>query len=225
MIPLAAFIPATSASVFQHHPFRRLAECRRSSTTIPRSRRAPRLQPTHLQANLIPPNDEVDWVIVDVAENGLPSVSAEVIAATEDDAKSAVRAVLRDASAELSVVLTSDEAIRSVNSQWRGVDSATDVLAFPQDDPDQVVLGDVLVSVDTAARQAAEAGLETRDEIRILLLHGLLHLLGYDHVGKIEGDWLVMAQMENRVMNMLGWKGEGLVSAAQDPFYKDIVRS
>lgn len=101
--------------------------------------------------------------------------------------------MLRDAACELSVSLVSDAAMRGVNSKWRGVDSATDVLAFPQDDPDKVVLGDVVVSVETANRQADELGLALRDEIRILLLHGLLHLLGYDHEGETEGDWLVVS--------------------------------
>lgn len=122
-------------------------------------------------------------------------------------------------------MLTTDTAIQALNAKWRGVDAPTDVLSFPQDDPDRVVLGDVVVSVETAARQAAERSVTLRDEIRILLVHGVLHLLGYDHVGKTDGDWLVMANMENRVLKGLCWPGEGLVAAGLADGYGDVVRA
>lgn len=151
-------------------------------------------RPYATMAKLDPPNKEADWVIVDVATEdlspkSLPPTFSEDIA---DDAKSLVRVLLRDASAELSLVLCSDAHIKFLNSMWRGVDSATDVLSFEQSNGDDVVLGDVVISVDTARDQARENNYELRDEVRVLLVHGVLHLLGYDHEGKKEGDWLIV---------------------------------
>ncbi len=117
------------------------------------------------------------------------------------------------AGAELSLVLCDDAAIRALNARWRQVDAATDVLSFPQDD--EVVLGDLVISADTAARQAAERGHGLRDELRVLLVHGLLHLLGYDH--ELGPEPLAeMAGAEARLLERLGWTGAaaGLIERA-----------
>jgi rRNA maturation RNase YbeY len=94
-------------------------------------------------------------------------------------------AALRLADAELSLVLVSDREMHRLNYAWRGKDRPTDVLAFAQaEGPGGApvgLLGDVVISVDTARRQAAELGHSLADEGRRLLIHGLLHLLGYDH--------------------------------------------
>jgi probable rRNA maturation factor len=92
---------------------------------------------------------------------------------------------------ELSILLTSDEGIRLLNREHRGKDRPTDVLSFPQNEfrrplvprrgQNLAVLGDVILSIDTAARQARGRRRPLLDEIRFLLAHGLLHLLGYDH--------------------------------------------
>jgi len=87
--------------------------------------------------------------------------------------------------AELSLLLVSDGEMRKLNRDWRGRDRPTDVLAFAQREgpggaPDGL-LGDVVISVDTARRQAAERGHPLAIEGERLLVHGLLHLLGYDH--------------------------------------------
>jgi probable rRNA maturation factor len=87
--------------------------------------------------------------------------------------------------AELSVVLVSDPVMHRLNRTWRGADRPTDVLAFAQREgtggaPDGL-LGDVVISVDTARRQAAAHGHSLAAESDRLLVHGLLHLLGYDH--------------------------------------------
>lgn len=134
---------------------------------------------------------------MDVSLSGLSAPpTTTFVADAEDDAKSLVRMVLRDKSAELSMVFVSDIAMRETNSKWRGVDDTTDVLSFPQNDPDNVVLGDIMISVETATRQAEMGGIGLRDEVRILMVHGVLHLLGYDHEGAIEGDWLVVRSSE-----------------------------
>lgn len=83
------------------------------------------------------------------------------------------------ADAEWSIVLTGDERVRELNRVYRHKDKPTDVLAFPQDD--STLLGDVVVSVPTAARQAAAAGHALAAEVTMLLAHGLLHLRGWDH--------------------------------------------
>lgn len=95
--------------------------------------------------------------------------------------------------AELSILLTDDEGIRALNAEHRDKDKPTDVLAFPQDVESIEqgenlpgsglghLLGDVVISLDTAARQARSRRRELFDEVRFLLAHGVLHLVGYDH--------------------------------------------
>jgi rRNA maturation RNase YbeY len=80
-------------------------------------------------------------------------------------------------------MLCDDARIRELNKEWRGKDSAMNVLLFPEDQPagaPVILLGDLVISVDTAAKQAEERGHSLVDELRILLVHGLLHVLDYD---------------------------------------------
>lgn len=101
-------------------------------------------------------------------------------------------AMALDAGAELSVLLCDDETIHDLNRRYRGQDRPTDVLAFAMEEGPEVaggghrVLGDVVVSVETARRQAATAGRSLVDEVTMLLAHGLLHLLGFDHQSRAE---------------------------------------
>jgi probable rRNA maturation factor len=95
-------------------------------------------------------------------------------------------AALELGDAELSILLTDDAAMRVLNREHRGKDRPTDVLAFPlgrRRAPSEAptLLGDVVISIDTAARQAQGRRRDVLDEIRFLLAHGLLHLLGFDH--------------------------------------------
>jgi probable rRNA maturation factor len=99
------------------------------------------------------------------------------------------------AECELSLTLTSDRALRRLNRDFRGIDAATDVLSFsqieqagaPPLDPRSVKnspelpLGDVVISIDTAIRDARELRVSASSRIRRLLIHGFLHLIGYDH--------------------------------------------
>ena len=80
-----------------------------------------------------------------------------------------------------TIAFVSDKKIRELNRHFRGIDKATDVLSFPAGGPDDSELGDIAISVDTAATQAKENGLKFEVEISQLILHGLLHLSGYDH--------------------------------------------
>ena len=122
---------------------------------------------------------------------------------------------------QLSILLTGDEEIRQLNGQYRNLDKSTDVLSFPQDFPsawDQVrVLGDVVLSVETAARQAARGPLpriarrletygprgvsainawDINSELLFLLLHGALHLLGFDHEAEPEAEAMESAEAD-----------------------------
>jgi probable rRNA maturation factor len=96
-----------------------------------------------------------------------------------------------------TIAFVSDKRIRELNRQFRGVDKATDVLSFPAEEESN--LGDVAVSVETATVQARENGLSLDDEIAQLILHGLLHLCGYDH----ETDNGEMNRLELRLRRKL----------------------
>ncbi|GJL79945.1 MAG: hypothetical protein NPINA01_29340 [Nitrospinaceae bacterium] len=87
---------------------------------------------------------------------------------------------------ELSILLVDDAKIRKLNQQYRNMDSATDVLSFPQNEGEDAefishILGDVVISVETAERQAKEHRFSLDQELVLLLIHGTLHLLGHDH--------------------------------------------
>ena len=84
---------------------------------------------------------------------------------------------------ELSIVLVSDAQIKRLNKLYRNKDKPTDVLSFPIGEKveDWLILGDIVISVDTAKRQAQELGHSLEEELKRLLVHGLVHLLGYDH--------------------------------------------
>ena len=100
---------------------------------------------------------------------------------------------------EVSVLLTTDDGIRGLNRRFRKKNKATDVLSFPAE-AGFGVAGDLAISVETAARQAAEQGHRLSVELRVLMLHGLLHLAGYDH----EADAGEMARKERRLRTRLG---------------------
>jgi len=97
---------------------------------------------------------------------------------------------------ELSILLINDSRMRALNRQYRGIDKTTDVLSFPQYGAEAkdfrtsrlpnfqastLVLGDIVINLQAAKRQAPEHGLSFREELRWLLIHGILHLIGYDH--------------------------------------------
>lgn len=84
------------------------------------------------------------------------------------------------ADAELSILFTGDAEIRELNRTYRSIDKPTDVLSFPTDDA--ALIGDVVVSLETARRQALDYDATFTEELARLLVHGALHLMGYDHV-------------------------------------------
>jgi len=99
---------------------------------------------------------------------------------------------------EVDVMLASDRTLKKLNREWRGKDKATDVLSFPAaEEMADVHAGDLAISFDTAEKQAEEHGHTLRDEIRILMLHGLLHLNGMDH--EVDGGEMAAREAELRV--------------------------
>lgn len=115
---------------------------------------------------------------------------------------------------ELSLIITDDEAIRELNRRFRGVDAPTDVLAFGTETEEHFVsaperppyLGDVVICYQRALAQAEELGHAVAEELKLLVIHGILHLLGYDH--QEEDAARKMREREERIWSdsqMLGW--------------------
>ena len=113
---------------------------------------------------------------------------------------------------EISLVICDDAFIQALNAEYRGKNKPTDVLSFAQDDPN--VLGDIVISLPTAARQAAAAGWPLESEIALLGLHGLLHLLGYDDE-TAEGAW----KMQRRTEAVLTECSIAVPNAGAHPFF------
>ncbi len=107
--------------------------------------------------------------------------------------------------AELSIVLTDDAEQRGLNRDWRGKDSATNVLSFPQIEPFGPVIGivgDITLARETLEREALAQGTSFADHFVHLTVHGFLHILGYDHIS--DDDALVMEALETEILASLG---------------------
>lgn len=115
-----------------------------------------------------------------------------------------MEAVSEVGNGEFSVAFVSDRRMKELNKFFRGKDSTTDVLSFPHEadefDPENTSLGDIVISVEQAKKQAKENGLTFENEIKQLMLHGLLHLCGYDH----ETDNGEMNERELALRTLLG---------------------
>jgi probable rRNA maturation factor len=145
-----------------------------------------------------------------------------------------VRVAPASARGEVAIALVSNRRIRALNARFRRVDKATDVLSFPESAPRVPrpasrasrpssraprpssraprPLGDIVISADTARRQAGEAGHSYATELKVLALHGLLHLLGYDHHARSDGGR--MARLERR-LRVKGGLPAGLIERAR----------
>jgi probable rRNA maturation factor len=107
--------------------------------------------------------------------------------------------------AELSILLTSDAEQHELNRQWRGKDSSTNVLSFPQIEPFGPViglLGDITLARETLIREAEEQGVTFEAHFTHLVVHGFLHILGYDHLTDAEA--LQMEGLETQILASLG---------------------
>ncbi len=122
-----------------------------------------------------------------------------------------------EGSAEISVTFVDDEQIRELNKKHRDIDKSTDVLSFPLGEDGKYdvnpetgakILGDIVISMETAVRQAEEYGHPLQREVAFLTVHSMLHLLGYDHVnGGLEA--VHMREKEEAVLTQLGLKRNG----------------
>jgi probable rRNA maturation factor len=122
----------------------------------------------------------------------------------------ALLATLGRPGSALSILLTTDGRIRTLNRRWRSVDHATDVLSFPAHAPagSGPDLGDLAISLDTARRRAARAGRSLGAEVDRYLVHGLLHLVGHDHQAPAEAR--DMAQLEDELLGRAGMVADAL---------------
>ena len=142
-----------------------------------------------------------------------PALTIDVIVSSElwkDAGKlkaTARRAVTRAAatqsttSAELAIVLTDDSAIRALNRDWRGVDKATNVLAFPTKNAAAHHLGDIVLAFETIAREARSERKPLAHHLAHLAVHGFLHLVGYDHAQP--ADAFEMERTERKILRQL----------------------
>lgn len=130
----------------------------------------------------------------------------------EDNARAAVAKALAMADAgaddaEIALLFTGDDEIAALNQAWRGKAGATNVLSFPADDfpvpaGEAKPLGDIVLAFGTVTREAAEQGKTLHDHTMHLIVHGLLHLLGHDHMEPGEAD--AMEDLECRILKELG---------------------
>jgi len=108
--------------------------------------------------------------------------------------------------AELAVMLTDDTGIRTLNSNWRGIDKPTNVLSFPAPEPAAGIrprpLGDIAIAYETTRREAESEGKPFAHHLSHLAVHGLLHLIGYDHESDDEAE--TMENLEREILSQLG---------------------
>jgi probable rRNA maturation factor len=143
--------------------------------------------------------------------------TARALASFLSQAQAAVRL-----KGEVNVLLTTDPAIRKLNRNFRGKDKATDVLSFPAEGIGaEALAGDLAISVPTALKQAIQQGHSLAIEIKVLILHGLLHLAGYDH----ETDEGKMARRERLLRAKLNLP-QGLIERAEvNPLVKSSTKA
>lgn len=114
-----------------------------------------------------------------------------------------------DPYAEISIVLSDDAQVQILNRDYRGKDKPTNVLSFPQEE--RGLLGDVVMSIDTLKREAAEQDKVLGDHIKHMLVHGCLHLLGHDHEEEEEAQ--LMEALEIKILAQLGVKNPYAIAA------------
>jgi probable rRNA maturation factor len=150
----------------------------------------------------------VDRLFIEVAVHCDVWLSScpETEALVESGARATVAAADIHGTAIVGVILTDDAEQRRLNRDYRGKDASTNVLSFPMGDPvpggGAVMLGDVVLAFETVAREAAEQNKPLADHLRHLVVHGVLHLLGFDHENDMEAE--VMEGREREILAGLG---------------------
>lgn len=145
-------------------------------------------------------------------ETGRDSDLWDALPQAEALAAAAVRAAFEEAGlvarpdAELALTLTDDARVRALNAEWRGRDAPTNVLTFPavepEETPDAAMLGDVILAFETIAREAGEQDKPLGDHFAHLVVHGVLHLFGHDHLDDTQAD--AMEAIEIRALARIG---------------------
>jgi len=149
------------------------------------------------------PNPPLDIAVIhndDLWPEDLDRRAEEAVLAAVQFAKPKIKGA-----AELSILLTDDAEQRELNREWRGKDSATNVLSFPQIDPFGPVvgiLGDITLARETLLREAGEQGVSFDAHFTHLVVHGFLHILGYDHLEDEEAT--AMENLETTILRSLG---------------------
>jgi probable rRNA maturation factor len=148
---------------------------------------------------------EAERVRLDIAVSPAAGAAASRARDTVARAIRAAQGVAGPVAGSISVLLTDDAAIRELNRQWRGVDNATNVLAFPAADSPPVAsrhLGDIAISCETAAREARADARPFAHHLAHLAVHGFLHLLGHDHQSDRAAEG--MEALERSILARLG---------------------
>lgn len=111
---------------------------------------------------------------------------------------------------QISLLITDDEQIKQLNALYRNIDKPTDVLSFPQFEKDEEInsgmLGDVVISIDTLREKASDADISEEREMAFLFIHGLLHLLGYDHETSEEEENIMFELQESILLELVNDK-------------------
>ena len=106
---------------------------------------------------------------------------------------------------EISFLMVNNSYIKELNANYRSKDSATNVLSFPMMDDNSLkhenILGDIVISIDKILSESVDQKIETYDYLSKISIHGILHLLGYDHIS--DNDYLVMDQLEKKIIKKI----------------------
>ena len=147
-------------------------------------------------------DNRTDWVLDDVFERLFNDVVLESLKFENFDTQ-----------CEVSISIVDNSEIKNINKQFRHIDKETDVLSFPQltfeegevadvNENDEIILGDIIISIEKAISQAEEYGHGLRREIAFLTAHSMLHLMGYDHMEPEERD--IMFEKQEKILGNLG---------------------
>ncbi|MGN6500008.1 MAG: rRNA maturation RNase YbeY [Tsuneonella sp.] len=150
---------------------------------------------------------------LDVDLEGWPAGDWPGAARGAADAAAMVAPELANPRLQVSLLFTGDDEVRTLNREWRSRDKATNVLSFPMVEPDElagladtgppILLGDLVLAAETCAREAEEKRIPLRAHVTHLIVHGLLHLAGYDHETG-EDDAVAMENLEIKALAILG---------------------
>lgn len=152
---------------------------------------------------------------VQIAETIADKIEARIIESNllQQSAGEALKAVGSPPESELTIVISDDTQLQALNLQYLGIDAPTDVLSFPvnETDPDsgEIYLGDIIISYPRAQAQADAGGHSLQDELQLLVVHGVLHLLGYDHTDATEQArmWSIQAEILRRLGSSIAAPG------------------